>query len=200
MRIRNLYRGGWLSNCYLVSEGSDAVIIDPSSPTEEITDMLARAELTLRGILLTHGHFDHILSLDSLRDATGAPAYLHHGDADFPTDASQSCYLTILGRDIRHRAADVLLMGGEVLTLGSMTFSVLHTPGHTGGCVCYRCEDALFTGDTIFAEGYGRTDLPGGNAMLLRESLNRLAGMQDEGLTIYPGHGLSCLLADAAML
>ena len=200
MRIRNLYRGGWLSNCYLVSEGSDAVIIDPSSPAEEITDILARAELTLRGILLTHGHFDHILSLDTMRDATGAPAYLHCGDADFPADASKSCYLCFLGQDIRHRGAEVLLEGDEVLTFGALTFRVLHTPGHTGGCVCYRCGDALFTGDTLFAEGYGRTDLPGGSWSTLRKSLAMLAGMQGEGLTIYPGHGPACPLAEAATL
>ena len=198
MRIRNLCRGGWASNCYLVSQGTDAVVIDPSSPAAEITALLADAGLTLRGILLTHGHFDHILSLDTLRDATGAPAYLHREDGDFPADPEKSCYLGFLGRDVRHRGTEVLLEGDEVLTFGSLTFRVLHTPGHTGGSVCYRCGDALFTGDTIFAEGYGRTDLPGGSWATLRDSLALLAGMQKEGLTIYPGHGPSCPLAEAA--
>lgn len=198
MRIRNLYRGSWLSNCYLVSEGSDAVVIDPSSSAEEIAAILTEAGLTLRGILLTHGHFDHILSLDTLRDATGACAYLHRGDGVFPADSGKSCYLGFLGRDIRHRHPEVLLEGGEVLTFGALTFQVIHTPGHTSGCVCYRCGDSLFTGDTIFAEGYGRTDLPGGSWTALRESLAMLTGMQDDGLTIYPGHGPACPLAEAA--
>lgn len=196
MRIRNLCRGGWASNCYLVSQGTDAVVIDPSSPAMEITSTLTQAGLTLRGILLTHGHFDHILSLDTLRDATKAPAYLHHGDGDFPADAGKSCYLDFLGRDIRHRNAEFLLEGGEVLTFGALSFQVIHTPGHTGGCVCYRCGNALFTGDTLFAEGYGRTDLPGGSWSTLRSSLALLAEIQDE-LTIYPGHGLACSLAEA---
>lgn len=196
MRIRNLCRGGWASNCYLVSHGTDAVVIDPSSSTAEITAVLAEAGLTLQGILLTHGHFDHILSLDTLRDATGVPAYLHRGDGDFPADPEKSCYLCFLGRDIRHRGAEVLLAGDEVLTFGSLTFRVLHTPGHTGGCVCYRCGDALFTGDTLFAEGYGRTDLPGGSWSTLRDSLALLAGTQED-LTVYPGHGPSCSLAEA---
>lgn len=201
MQIRNLHRMGWPSNCYLVSAGSDAVIIDPSAQAQEITAALAEAGLTLHAILLTHGHFDHILSLDTLRAATGVPAYLHRGDADFPGDAAKSCYLTLIGRDIRHRGADVLLDGGEVLEFGALRFTVMHTPGHTGGCVCYRAGDALFTGDTLFAEGYGRTDLPGGSFATLRKSLAQLAAMRDEPLTIYPGHGEPSGLADAiAML
>ncbi|MBQ8397227.1 MAG: MBL fold metallo-hydrolase [Clostridia bacterium] len=200
MQIRNLHRTGWPSNCYLVYEGSDAVVIDPSAHVRELTAALAEAGLSLRAILLTHGHFDHILSLDTLRDATGAKAYLHRGDADFPGDAAKSCYLTLIGRDIRHRAADVLLEGGEVVQFGRLTFTVLHTPGHTGGCVCYRAGDALFTGDTLFAEGYGRTDLPGGDPAALRQSLARLTAMRDEPLTIYPGHGELSGLADAVAM
>lgn len=201
MRIRNLHQTGWPSNCYLISEGSDAVIIDPSAPVQTIMDSLAEDSLHLYAILLTHGHFDHLLTLDTLRDITGSPAYLHQGDADFPGNAAKSCYLTLLGRDIRHRDADILLMGGERLEFGTLRFTVLHTPGHTGGCVCYRCGDALFTGDTLFAEGYGRTDLPGGSWSILRRSLERLTAMRNEPLTIYPGHGESSGLADAiAML
>lgn len=200
MRIRNLCRAGWAANCYLVSEGSDAVIIDPCAPAETITDLLSQSGLNLHAILLTHGHFDHILSLDTLRDATGAPAYLHRGDADFPGDAAKSCYLTLIGRDIRHRPAERMLDGGEILEFGALRFSVLHTPGHTAGCVCYRCGDALFTGDTLFATGYGRTDLPGGNFAALRQSLAALASMQSEPLTIYPGHGEAADLADAVAL
>ena len=201
MQIRNLHRMGGASNCYLVSEGRDAVIIDPSTSAETVTDLLSQAGLTLHAILLTHGHFDHILSLDTLRTATGVPAYLHRGDAAFPGDAAKNCYLTLIGRDIRHRPAEHLLDGDETLEFGALRFTVLHTPGHTEGCVCYRCGDALFTGDTLFAEGYGRTDLPGGNFTALRQSLSMLAAMQNETLTIYPGHGAPADLADAiAML
>lgn len=200
MQIRNLHRAGWPSNCYLVTEGSDAVVIDPSAQVRELTDLLSQSGLTLRAILLTHGHFDHILSLDALRDATGAPAYLHRGDADFPGDSAKSCYLTLIGRDIRHRPAEVTLEGGEVLTFGALRFTVLHTPGHTGGCVCYRAGDALFTGDTLFAEGYGRTDLPGGDFSALRQSLAALAALRNESLTIYPGHGGPSGLADAVAM
>ena len=200
MQIRNLHRVGWAANCYLVSEGRDAVIIDPGASAEDITDLLSQTGLTLRAILLTHGHFDHILSLDTLRDATGVPAYLHCGDAAFPGDAAKNCYLTLIGRDIRHRPAERLLDGGETLEFGALRCTVLHTPGHTAGCVCYRFGDALFTGDTIFAEGYGRTDLPGGNFTALRQSLATLAAMQSEPLTIYPGHGESATLADAVAM
>ncbi len=197
MQIRNLHRMGWAANCYLVTEGCDAVVIDPSAPADAIVDLLSQSDLQLQAILLTHGHFDHMLALDALRDVTGAPAYLHRGDADFPGDPTKSCYLSMLGRDIRHRPAEHLLEGGELLNFGALHFTVLHTPGHTGGCVCYRADDALFTGDTLFAEGYGRTDLPGGSLTALRQSLERLTAMRDEPLTIYPGHGEPSGLADA---
>ena len=197
MRVRNLHRKGWSANCYLVSEGQDAVVIDPSVPVREITDALGEDGLCLHAILLTHGHFDHMLSLDDLRDAIPAKAYLHRSDSDFPQDAAKSCYLSMLGRDIRHRPAEVLLDGGEVLTFGALRFTVLHTPGHTGGCVCYRAGDALFTGDTLFADGFGRTDLPGGDWPTLCDALGQLAAMRDEPLTIYPGHGEHAVLADA---
>ena len=187
MLIRNLCRGGWASNCYLVSQGTDSVVIDPSSSAEEITDVLTEAGMTLRGILLTHGHFDHILSLDTLRDTTGAPAYLHRGDGDFPSDPGKNCYLGFLGRDIRHRGAEVLLEGDEVLTFGALTFRVLHTPGHTPGSVCLAVEDPLFAGDTLFAASIGRTDFPGGDYRQMLQSLHRLALLPGD-YRVLPGH------------
>lgn len=191
MQVRNLHSTGWPSNCYLVSEGNDAVIIDPSAPASELTRALANSALTLRAILLTHGHFDHILSLDALRDATGAPAYLHCGDENFPGDPAKSCYLTLIGQNIRHRPAEVTLKGRAELEFGALHFTVLPTPGHTEGCVCYRCIDALFTGDTLFANGVGRTDLPGGSPAAQRDSLNllRQLALREPNLIIYPGHG-----------
>ncbi len=201
MRIQNLHPGGWAANCYLVSSGSDAIVIDPSCPAGDITAALARDGLTLHAILLTHGHFDHLLAVDDLREATAAPLCLHRGDADFLADPEKSCYAPLLGRDVRHREAERQLSGGEELTFGALTLTVLHTPGHTGGCVCYRVAshsgDALFCGDTLFAEGYGRTDLPGGDFSALRRSLIRLAAWRHEAMTIYPGHGEPAGIGDA---
>ncbi len=197
MKIRNLYRGGWQSNCYLISEGEDAVLIDPAVRAEEITAALDADHLRLRAILLTHGHFDHILALDALRDATGAPAYLHPADAEFPENSSLNCALPLLGRSFAQRSAEHTAEDGELLQFGGLSFTVLHTPGHTGGCVCYLAGDALFTGDTLFAEGVGRTDLPGGDGEMLYRSLLALTPLSSHGLTIYPGHGEPSLLADA---
>ncbi|MBR6708606.1 MAG: MBL fold metallo-hydrolase, partial [Clostridia bacterium] len=177
MHIQNLYAGGWLSNCYLISSDCDAVIIDPSASTEDVLALLQSKGLSLRAILLTHGHFDHLLSLDKLRDATDAPAYVHAADADFPGDSSKSCYRTMLGQDIRHRPVEQTLEDGERLTFGEISLTVMHTPGHTGGSVCYRMGSRIFSGDTIFADGYGRTDLPGGNPVTMRQTLASLSAL-----------------------
>lgn len=198
MRIQRFYRGGWPANCYLTDDGHDAVLIDPSAEAADVTAFLQRNELTLRAILLTHGHFDHILSLDALR-APAVPVCLHCADADFLGDPDKSCYRTLLGIDARHAPADILLSGGETLHFGGMRFTVLHTPGHTSGSVCYRTENALFSGDTIFAEGVGRTDLPGGSLTAQAETLAMLRTLLDgaPSLTVYPGHGPSAALAAA---
>jgi len=199
MRIRNLHEGSWPSNCFLLSSGSDALIIDPSVSADRVLSVLHDELLTLHAILLTHGHFDHILSLDRLRAETQAPALIHEADADFLTDPAKSCYLTMLGRTICHRPAERFVADGEQLRFGSLVLTVMHTPGHTGGSVCYRTGNRMFVGDTIFAEGYGRTDLPGGSAEVLLASLSALAALNraEPGITIHPGHGGACDLGDA---
>ncbi len=197
MDIYNLYPGSFGSNCYLLIQDNEAAVIDPSAEADTILQKIAEHGATLRYILLTHGHFDHICSLDALRDRTGVPAYIHKGDADMPADSDKNAFSLFFGCDRSYRTPEHLLSEGDVLPLGSENIRVMHTPGHTQGSVCFLCgENILITGDTLFDHGFGRYDLPGGDPYQLKDSLKRLASL-DHSLTIYCGHGSPTDLGDA---
>ena len=197
MEIYNLFPGSFASNCYLLISGNQAAVVDPSANADVILQKAAEHGATLQYILLTHGHFDHICSLDSLREKANVPAYIHVGDADMPSNAHKNAFYTFFGQMRTYRAPEKTLVEGDVLTLGNETIRVLHTPGHTEGSVCYLCgEKILITGDTLFERGFGRYDLYGGDLFKLRRSLSRLAAL-DHSLTIYTGHGSPTDLGDA---
>ena len=197
MEIRNLYPGSWGSNCYLLTSRGHAAVVDPSADAHTILNAVKLAGATLDFILLTHGHFDHIVSVDTLRDATGAPLYIHKFDAEMLTDAHKNAFYTFFRMDRRYRPADKLLEDGDELTLGDETIRVIHTPGHSQGSVSYLCNDELLlTGDTLFSDTYGRYDLWGGDAETLLASLSDMRRLPQH-LPIYPGHGESVKLQTA---
>ena len=197
MEIYNLFPGSFGSNCYLLISGNQAAVIDPSADADVILKKLAEKEATLQYILLTHGHFDHICSLDTLREKTGVPAYIHKNDIDMPSDSHKNAFSIFFGRERTYRTPEKMLYEGDVLSLGDEMIRVLHTPGHTEGSVCYLCgENILITGDTLFDRGFGRYDLFGGDPYKLRNSLSRLADL-DHSLIIYAGHGSVTDLGDA---
>lgn len=197
MEIYNLFPGSFGSNCYVLISGTEAAVVDPSADAELILQKIAQKGATLRYILLTHGHFDHICSLDTLRQRSGVPAYVHVGDVDMPEDAYKNAFYFFFAQERSYRTPEKLIGEGEILPLGEESIRVISTPGHTNGSVCFLCgEDLLLTGDTIFANGYGRCDLYGGSPAKLRFSLERLSEL-DPTLTIYPGHGSPANLGDA---
>ncbi len=196
MKIINVCEGSWASNCYALISGSHALVIDPSSSTKAILEVLEREGATLEGILLTHGHFDHILSLDTLRDATGAPAHIHKDDAIMLTDGKKNAFFELFGRERVYKAAEILMSDGDRIPLGDEVLTVYHTPGHTHGSVCFLSDGIIFSGDTIFAETYGRCDLWNGDIEKMRTSLNKLSKL-NHSLILYPGHGKTCSLGEA---
>ena len=185
MEIKTLVVGELATNCYFVClpERDDGVLIDPGAEPDVIK--AAVSDRKIAAILLTHGHYDHIGALGAFPDV---PVYLHERDALMLTDnemnagASSGFSLPPL-RQMPHFVHE-----GDTLPLAGMTFAVLHLPGHTGGSVGYAVKDVLFSGDTLFHNGYGRTDLPGGNFSELRESLRRLFKLEKD-YRVYPGHG-----------
>ena len=197
MEIQNLYPGSWGSNCYLLTAGGHAALVDPSADAETLINAIREHNAVLDLILLTHGHFDHIISIDTLRKFTDAPVMSHADDAEMLLDARKNAFYTFFRMERTYRAADRLLQNGETLLLGDQTIEVMHTPGHSKGSVCYLCNGEFFlTGDTLFDEGYGRCDLWGGNAQQLAASLASLRQYPQQ-LPIYPGHGAPARLGIA---
>lgn len=199
MQIINLFPGSYGSNCYLVEDGGEALIIDPSAAASAILRKLREDGCTPVGILLTHGHFDHIMSIDTLRQAEpDLKVYIHEADAPMLTEADKNGFSFFFRQDRVWRAADTLLSDGDEIKVGNAAFTVVHTPGHSPGSVCYLCEaeGIMLTGDTLFADNIGRCDLWGGSYATIRQSLKRLRDY-DGGLTILPGHGDSNKLSKA---
>lgn len=182
---------GYGSNCWLVISGEEYVIIDPSPGADVMIGRIRQRELkieNLKYILLTHGHFDHITGADEIRKITGAPLAVHKDDADCLTDPDKNQYKYFFREDLVLKAAEIELSDGDELSFGSEKLRVLHTPGHTKGSVCYISDTAVYSGDTLFDLGIGRTDLYGGNPRELSESLRKIMELQ-KNLELYPGHG-----------
>ncbi len=199
MKLSRISPGSYASNCYILSDGIEAVIIDPSAPALSITRAVAQDGLKITAILLTHGHFDHMLGLERLRAANpDAPVMIHADDAEMMSDGKKNGSIDLLGIPKEFSPPDKMLISGDTIKVGKKTITLMHTPGHTKGSVCYKVGNLLFTGDTIMENGYGRCDLYGGNPEKMHYTLIRLSTISEKGLhMIYPGHGASAKLSDA---
>ena len=192
MEILCAQTGAMQVNTYLLWKNEQAVLIDPGDDAAELMAFLEEKGLTLTHILLTHGHFDHMLFAQHWLDQ-GAKLYVHELDA--PALRSPSLNLSqVVNTQLVLPEADVCLHDGDVVREAGMELCVMHTPGHTPGGVCYLSDKTLFSGDTLFYGSYGRLDLPGGDVQDMIASLTRL--MQLDGETVaYPGHGMKTKIA-----
>ena len=190
LNMKTLVVGALGVNCYILHKdgSSEAAVIDPGGSEEAVWQHIQEDGLNLKAILNTHAHADHIGAIDFLREKTGAKLYIHEADAPMLLDARKNLS-AFMGVPIVTRPADVLLKGGEVLEIGAMKFTVLHTPGHSPGGVCYLMEDRVFSGDTLFAESVGRTDFPGSSAKDLMTSVREKLLVLPDEIKVYCGHG-----------
>lgn len=191
-RIKTYVLGGVSTNCYLVfREGEKAaVILDPADNADYLIGRCREFGVEPEAILLTHGHFDHILAADDIRKTFGCKIYVQMDDEKMLNDPSLNLSGT-LGTEQMSTSADHLLRDGEVLSFLNLEWKVLATPGHTAGSACYYIpeEEVLFSGDTLFAESLGRTDLPTGSMSAIVHSIAEKLLVLPEETMVYPGHG-----------
>jgi len=187
--IRRLEVGPFASNCYIVGDDGEGMIVDPGDEAKRIMNEVKDLRLDIKIIALTHGHIDHIGALKEVKEATGAQVAIHSDDVKVLKDKFLSIFL-----GIRHRSPpdpDRLLNDGDVISVGKLKFTVIHTPGHSRGSICFLGDGVLFSGDTLFNCGVGRSDLPGsgGNHNQLIDSIQRRLLALDDDIKVYPGHG-----------
>lgn len=177
------------STCYLVTGERSAVLIDPSVSYQAALSSEGGSLPDLCAILLTHAHFDHMLTLDEWCKKTGASVYVGAADAAALSDPAKNAYFAFTGEHRGYTGPYHAVYDGDSLVFGDLTLRVLALPGHTAGSVGYLFGEIAFTGDLVFeGGGYGRTDLYGGDLRTLYASLRTLAAQR--GLkTLYPGHG-----------
>lgn len=195
MRVTLFADGTYASNSYLLQDdaGGGAVLVDPSLPPSFLRRKMPELPpITL--LLLTHGHFDHMLALREWH-AEGIPLAIHTADAPALTDATRSCFLQFMGEDITFPPPERLLKEGDTVAVGKEWLTVLSTPGHTPGSAVFLASGVMLSGDTLFAGGgYGRYDLPYGDGQALFASLDRLLRLEGE-YTVYAGHGAATTLS-----
>lgn len=195
MKIERYGGHGYDANCYLLTDDGERAcyIVDPSVSRREIEAKRGRALPKVKALLLTHAHFDHMLALDAWRKE-GIPLAVHELDCQALGDPQKNLFGYFLQQDIRFAPAEILLHEGDRLTCGDEEITVLHTPGHALGAVCFASGDILVSGDTLFAGDIGRTDLYGGHEPMLVASLRRLASLPCD-MQVYPGHGPATTLS-----
>lgn len=188
---------GFDTNCWLVydDQTSDAVLIDPAAPEEDLLKSIMDQQLKVKYIVNTHGHADHIGGNAFFKQRLNAPVCIHKADANMLINSklNLSAYLEV---DLSLPQADIEFSDGDKLKLGDHEISVIHTPGHTPGCISLLIDNLLFSGDTLFYHDIGRTDLPGGDYQMILSSVrNKLLTLPDETI-VLPGHGPSSTIAD----
>lgn len=200
MKIDCLILGSYQTNCYILRKNSsagDCLIIDTGLEADELVDFLRVNKLNPIAVILTHGHADHIIGLQLLRQSYhNIKVYIHKLDAGMLT-AEVSNLSELTGRPFSTGSADFFLEEGGTIELAGIKLKAFHTPGHTPGGICLYSGDEgiVFVGDTLFADSIGRTDFPGGSmARLIKSIKQKLLTLPDETV-VYPGHGPATTIA-----
>ena len=200
MSIKSLTVGELEVNCYFIidDDTGKTLVVDPGAEPERILSELKRYSLKIAGIINTHGHGDHIAGNSYIKSQSGnnSPVHIHQKDAPMLTDSKKNLSEGLYFQNIVSPAADVMIKDGDVITLGDkIKLEVMHTPGHTPGGICLLLKKPqnkiLFSGDTLFYQGVGRTDFPGADEGQLIKSIKEKLFKLPADTVIYPGHGAS---------
>lgn len=190
IEIKSMTLGMVATNCYLIinKENKEALLVDPADNALRISNVIEENGCTLKAILLTHGHFDHIMALNDLKKRYNVPVYAHEEEEDVLKQSSLNLSGSI--GQIYTTQADVYVKDGEHLKLAGLDVIVLYTSGHTKGGVCYYFpeEKVLMSGDTLFHCSIGRTDFPTGSMSQLVRSVKEQLFVLPDDVQVYPGH------------
>ena len=189
MILKKLELGMFASNCYIVGDESskEGMIIDPGAEANRIMGVVEELGLDIKFIVLTHGHIDHVGALAEVKEATGAEVAIHVNDARSLQANPLRQAFSPSSQELP--SPDILLKEGDILDIGNLHFRVLHTPGHSPGCICLLEEGVVFSGDTLFNFGIGRADFPGASYDEELESIRTKLLVLPDNTAVYPGHG-----------
>lgn len=189
MIILNLVVGPLENNCFIIGDekSKECFIVDPGDEPDRILAMVQEKGLTVKYIVCTHAHFDHIAAVSDIWNETRAGIVLHRNELEIYGSAKD--HAAMWGFELDDQPdPSILVSEGDSIQVGGLRFEVLHTPGHSPGGICLYGEGILITGDTLFSGSVGRTDLHGGNIGMLKMSFRRLMALPDE-IKVLPGHG-----------
>ena len=187
MLVKTLVVGMMQNNCYIITDEATlkCAIIDPGAESGTILDFIESNKLKPEIIIITHGHFDHSMALESLLEVYNIPVYINAKEVN--RGGERERHLLEEDKNMKYCA------DGDIITVGNLEFTIIDTPGHSPGSITIMCGDALFTGDTLFCGDCGRTDLEGGSRAVILQSLRRLAELKGD-FEVYPGHEESTTL------
>lgn len=196
MKIIPVFRDydGCMTYIVIDKKSGKGVLIDAGQPDDIVLGLFEKEKSVCEAVLLTHGHFDHIGYLDAIKEKTGCKVYIHAYDADKLADPVGNVSNYFYEKVVSYTVPEVLKENDKIC-IGNLVFDVIHTPGHTQGCVCYLCSDnedtVLFSGDTLFNDSVGRWDFPGGDRTILFNSIRNLCDSLPNETPVFPGHGES---------
>ncbi|HLS36178.1 MAG TPA: MBL fold metallo-hydrolase [Bacillota bacterium] len=190
MKVIKLSLGPLGTNCYIVQLDNHALIFDPGGEAEKIISYLDENQIKPLAILLTHAHFDHIGAVDELRNKYEIDVHGHEKEADWLEDPNLNRSNNFIGQEIVTNKPEVFLGEGD-FNIDRFNFEVIHTPGHSPGSISFIFHEKQFiiSGDVLFLQGIGRTDLPGGNFEVIKESIQQKLYKLPDNYVILPGHG-----------
>ncbi len=196
MILKKIAVGVYAANCYILAdeEAMEGIVVDPGGDADKIYKLVNSLGIQVKQIVLTHGHHDHLGGAEGLKELTKAPIAIHKKDAEMTEDPEKNLSVMMYGPDSSFKS-DILLKDGDMIEFGAMKMKVIHTPGHTFGGICLFGEGILISGDTLFQQSIGRSDLYGGDQDTLIKSIKNKLMILDETVTVYPGHGPESTIA-----
>jgi len=196
--LRRFEVGPFASNCYIVGSETtkEGMVIDPGGDSKQILDEIKNLLLEIKLIVLTHAHIDHAGALKEVKETTGAGVAVHVDDAKSLRMLAHSLSAPFRLFYPAPPSPDRLLEDGDSIDIGGLHFKVIHTPGHTPGGICLLGEGIIFTGDTLFNQSIGRTDLPGGSHSKLMKGISSKLMALPDNIIVYPGHGPETTIGD----